>query len=807
MNVFQHWRLSVNKKLYGSILICSLLMSPSFTQKKTARKNSGSAAVAAPSAAKKSPALSSKTPTTTKSVEAKTAVDKMKKNPNPKKKDAVVVYNEDFEKGEELFQLNKPEEAILYFEKSLEKENVDPDVYVYLGVCYYQVGNYDKSLAICLQGLEKAGTDRKILAYNAGNSCYAMGNYLRADASYAIALQEDENYAPAMLNRANAQLKLDHLGDARDSYVKYLEMDTATPQKEKIEEIIRLLEEEIARRAKEKPELINPDVFVENEKIEIPVAPEKVVMEEMPREKIEKTPEEIVKFDSVAPKLPDIPPENRAKTPGEIVKNESQAPQLSEISVEDKKKLELVRGDGELVKAPSIERPVKPEKVGIDGEPPELPPEQLRLESPLGAENGQNGTSFRVGGGKGGSGNSGNSGNDSMANAEKFRVDDDLKRFEEENRLEMEALRLAEENARLKEEARIAEEKRKRAAEEEAERLAIQERKRAMEEELRQIEEQTRRAREEARAAEEAKAQAEARAAEEAKAQAEARAAEEAEARVAEEAKAQALLKEEAARQEQIKKWPAPKLDFAIKGADNFTPDGDGHHDTVIFLPKVAYLENEPESWELKVYDSQKNLFRSIKGSGKMPEQIEWDGRNDKGETVLSKNKYKIVFSLTPSEKDRRRTGKSSIEYEDEISTGLLLEVIIPGHEWKMVVNSLNFVPNGALEANKLTPAQRKWNSETLDEIAQQIKDHPGASIVVVEGYANNVSGSDKENREELLPLSKKRSDAIVEELVKRGVSREALDSEGKGGANPLAAHEDRSNWYKNRRVEFIIKK
>ena len=180
---------------------------------------------------------------------------------------------------------------------------------------------------------------------------------------------------------------------------------------------------------------------------------------------------------------------------------------------------------------------------------------------------------------------------------------------------------------------------------------------------------------------------------------------------------------------------------------------------------------------------------------------------NDNGEAVLSKNKYKVIFSLTPSEKDRKRTGKASIEYTDEINTGLLLEVIIPGHEWKMVVNSLNFVPNGALEANKLTSSQRKWNSETLDEIAQQIKDHPGASIVVVEGYANNISGSDKENREELLPLSKKRSDAIVEELVKRGVSREVLDSEGKGGANPLASREDRSNWYKNRRVEFIIKK
>ena len=72
--------------------------------------------------------------TTTKTKEAKEAVDRLKKNPRANKKEKVLVYNEDFEKGEELFKLNKPEEALPYFEKSLDSENVNPNVYVYLGV-------------------------------------------------------------------------------------------------------------------------------------------------------------------------------------------------------------------------------------------------------------------------------------------------------------------------------------------------------------------------------------------------------------------------------------------------------------------------------------------------------------------------------------------------------------------------------------------------------------------------------------------------------------------------------------------------
>ena len=82
------------KKCFFIVVIFSLFV-PAFAQKKNA------------SSAKKASSVQAKSPTTTKSVEAKNAVDELKKNPSPKK-EVVVVYNEDFEKGEELFQLNKP---------------------------------------------------------------------------------------------------------------------------------------------------------------------------------------------------------------------------------------------------------------------------------------------------------------------------------------------------------------------------------------------------------------------------------------------------------------------------------------------------------------------------------------------------------------------------------------------------------------------------------------------------------------------------------------------------------------------------
>ncbi len=698
-------------------------MNPIFAQKKNTLSQSG------------------KNLTTTKSPEAKTAVDKLKKNPKSKsKKEEVIVYNPDFEKGEELFQLNRPEKAIPYFEKAIGAEKVDPKVYIYLGICYYQIGDYNKSLAVCAQGLAREDTDHKILAYNAGNSCYAMGNYMRADASYAISLKEDENYSPAVLNRANAQLKLDHLGDARDNYIRYLEIEPHTPQREKIEELIRLLEMEIQRRAKEKPELINPDSFIENEKMEIPDEPEKVILE-LPEEiPDDEDNSELVRDDAVAPKipenqleivvssviaaedlkLPDLPvPVVPEKETGEkIHENAPDIPVKEEVVLEEKPK-----DNAEKVYSPESELPPEEKK-----EPEKVPSEKVNA-----SENVLPPVEEKVTGDK--------------VKGEKIRLSEDEERFAKE-----EKERKAEEERKIREaeQARIAaEEEEKRKAEEEEARKA-EEKRRAEEEAVRRAEEEKHRA--------------------------------------------------------EVASWPSPKANLTVEGGINFTPDGDGRNDSVKLIPSVKYLEDEPEEWTLTIYDPHDNLFRTIKGSGKLPESIEWDGRSDKGELVLSKNTYTAKLSVLPAAKDRQRVGNKTLETEEKIKTGLMLQVIIPGKEWKMVVNTISFDPDAAT-SKTLTNDQILSNFETLDEVAEQLKENPEATIIVVEGYANNISGTEKENIEELMPLSQKRAEAIVEELVKRGVPREILKADGKGGANPMADRSDPANWYKNRRVEFKIKK
>ena len=56
-------------------------------------------------------------------------------------------------------------------------------------------------------------------------------------------------------------------------------------------------------------------------------------------------------------------------------------------------------------------------------------------------------------------------------------------------------------------------------------------------------------------------------------------------------------------------------------------------------------------------------------------------------------------------------------------------------------------------------------------------------------------------------PLSQERADAIRDYLVKKGVSRSSITTEGMGGTKPVVNPKDTDNNWKNRRVEFILVK
>ena len=151
--------------------------------------------------------------------------------------------------GMKLFEQGKASEAIAPLEAAVNSGSANPAEYNYLGLSYYQIGNYAKSVEAFKKGLSASGTNKKLLYFNMGNSYFSMGEFQSALESFSMATVADPGYAEPVLNKANTEIKLDMLSEAAADYKRYLVLRPESVQRPQIERIISLIETEIAARA------------------------------------------------------------------------------------------------------------------------------------------------------------------------------------------------------------------------------------------------------------------------------------------------------------------------------------------------------------------------------------------------------------------------------------------------------------------------------------------------------------------------------------------------------------------------------
>lgn len=153
--------------------------------------------------------------------------------------------------GESLFKENNAKDAVQVLEYEIINGQVSENSYNFLGLGYYQLGEYEKSLDAFKRGLKAQPENAKILSYNMGNTYYALKDYNSAVSCYSDALKADPLFYDAILNRANALLMAGQLLSAKEEYSDYLVKAPDNPQRERIELLIKALEDEIARREEE----------------------------------------------------------------------------------------------------------------------------------------------------------------------------------------------------------------------------------------------------------------------------------------------------------------------------------------------------------------------------------------------------------------------------------------------------------------------------------------------------------------------------------------------------------------------------
>ena len=260
----------------------------------------------------------------------------------------------------------------------------------------------------------------------------------------------------------------------------------------------------------------------------------------------------------------------------------------------------------------------------------------------------------------------------------------------------------------------------------------------------------------------------------------------------------------------------APQL--SVKTApEYFSPDNDGTDDD-LFIKLSGKSKALIKNWSFVIDDPNGKTFWQTKGTSSITERIIWDGlsnvqKNSKGyaERVQSAMDYPYTFKVTDN------LGMSNT-VKGVISVDVL--VIRDGDVLKMAVPSIIFRSDNAdfktkkEVSNGLDPAIAANNERVLKRIAEILNKFKDYKVTVV-GHANRVTDLAAEETEDnlkvwgkaLTPLSKERAEFVKSYLVKKGVSSNRLNADGKGGTELVVDYKDKDNNWKNRRVEFILEK
>ncbi|MBN2444465.1 MAG: gliding motility-associated C-terminal domain-containing protein [Spirochaetales bacterium] len=231
-----------------------------------------------------------------------------------------------------------------------------------------------------------------------------------------------------------------------------------------------------------------------------------------------------------------------------------------------------------------------------------------------------------------------------------------------------------------------------------------------------------------------------------------------------------------------------------------FSPDNDGIDDEVYIITSIKD-QSEIRQWKMEILDPQKNHFTSFQGKGVPAKQIIWDGISDTGELVQSADDYFLEF-----------TANDDLGNQVKITETIPIDILVVkiGDKYKIKIPSITFKPNTP-DYKNVEEEKKARNMKTLNRLAEIFKKYSTYHIII-EGHAVSLDWADPakakiEQEKDLLPLSKKRAEAIKAGLVELGIEEWRIDTIGIGGSQPVVPHGDLVNRWKNRRVEFLLEK
>lgn len=158
----------------------------------------------------------------------------------------------------------------------------------------------------------------------------------------------------------------------------------------------------------------------------------------------------------------------------------------------------------------------------------------------------------------------------------------------------------------------------------------------------------------------------------------------------------------------------------------------------------------------------------------------------------------KMAKSLTPAAAEPQAAPTNSETPKADTAKAVVAEVAVPSIEAidkvaageKITLQGITF----ASGSDKISPSSEK----VLNNVYDAIKDNSG-EVIEIQGFSDNSGNKDKN-----VALSEKRAKAVMNWLIKKGISSNSVTAKGYGPENPVADNSTAEGREKNRRIEFF---
>ena len=238
-----------------------------------------------------------------------------------------------------------------------------------------------------------------------------------------------------------------------------------------------------------------------------------------------------------------------------------------------------------------------------------------------------------------------------------------------------------------------------------------------------------------------------------------------------------------------------PKINLAVT-ADPFEQTEEGIEGNVYVSVKVEDGAGDITSWTMDILDEKGDILRSYAGEGDPSGDIAWNtGKN--GQPLPVSEQYRLLLRVTDG-------GGNTTEFSESVP----IDILVVRKDGKLFL----MVPNIIFGAYKHTldsagPALEERNRESIARVAEIWKKYPRYSLGLEAHALNIYLDRDREDAEEkiLFPLTERRAASVLKALVGEGIPTDRIEVHAYGGQFPIVSVTDRSIWWKNRRVEFIM--